>query len=156
MKCETLEVWKRACALSSEIYVSMKSCNDFGFKDQITRSGLSIPSNIAEGIERKSARDQKRFLDIAQASAAELKTQVYIGMKIAYIERDIRLSERIMRALILRADHLSPEDIEKLQTAKQPEADTSPAETKPPNNEDTQQEVSQITASEQQAEKTEQ
>ncbi|WP_456449634.1 four helix bundle protein [Hydrogenimonas sp.] len=87
MKCETLEVWKRACALSSEIYVSMKSCNDFGFKDQITRSGLSIPSNIAEGIERKSARDQKRFLDIAQASAAELKTQVYIGMKIAYVEK---------------------------------------------------------------------
>lgn len=78
------------------------------------------------------------------------------GRRIAYIERDIRLSERIMRALILRADHLSPEDIEKLQTAKQPEADTSPAETKPPNNEDTQQEVSQITASEQQAEKTEQ
>jgi four helix bundle protein len=66
----------------------MKSCNDFGFKDQITRSGLSIPSNIAEGIERKSARDQKRFLDIAQASAAELKTQVYIGMKIAYIEKE--------------------------------------------------------------------
>ena len=66
----------------------MRSCTDFGFKDQITRSGLSIPSNIAEGIERKSVKDKKRFLDIAQASAAELKTQVYIGMKIEYIGKE--------------------------------------------------------------------
>ncbi len=67
----------------------MKNCKDYGFKDQITRSCLSIPSNIAEGIERKSAKDQKRFLDIAQASGAELKTQIYIGMKIDYIDHEI-------------------------------------------------------------------
>jgi len=88
MRCETLDVWKRSCALSSEIYKHMKECKDYGFKDQITRSGLSIPSNIAEGIERKSLKDRKRFLDIAQASAAELKTQVYIGMKIEYVDHE--------------------------------------------------------------------
>ena len=88
MKCETLDVWKRACVLSTEIYKVMRQCKDFGFKDQITRSGLSIASNIAEGIERKSAKERRRFLDIALGSAAELKTQTYIGMKIDYIGRE--------------------------------------------------------------------
>ena len=82
MKCETLDVWKMACALSSDVYVTMRECRDYGFKDQITRSSLSIASNIAEGVERDSDKESWRFLDIAQASAAELKTQVYIGMKI--------------------------------------------------------------------------
>ena len=86
MKCENLEVWKMAAGLSAEIYLYFKTCTDRGFKDQITRSGLSIPSNIAEGLERNSDKESSRFLDIALGSAAELKTQIYIGMKIEYIE----------------------------------------------------------------------
>ncbi|WP_300366235.1 four helix bundle protein [Hydrogenimonas sp.] len=86
MKCETLDVWKMACVLSSDIYIGLRDCKDFGFKDQITRSGLSVASNIAEGVERDSDKESWRFLDIAQASAAELKTQIYIGMKIEYID----------------------------------------------------------------------
>ncbi len=54
MKFEDLEVWKRSAALSAEIYPALAALKDFGFKDQITRSSLSIPSNIAEGIERGS------------------------------------------------------------------------------------------------------
>ena len=88
MKYENLEVWKRAAALSSTLYLYFRECKDFGFRDQITRSGLSIPSNIAEGIERESDKESRRFLDIAQGSCTELKTQIYIGMKIEYIERE--------------------------------------------------------------------
>ncbi len=72
--------------MSAEIYLYFKTCTDRGFKDQITRSGLSIPSNIAEGLERNSDKESSRFLGIALGSAAELKTQIYIGMKIEYIE----------------------------------------------------------------------
>ncbi|WP_236579197.1 four helix bundle protein [Hydrogenimonas urashimensis] len=86
MKCESLDVWKKADALSAENYVVFRDLKNFGFKDQITRSGLSIPSNIAEGLERNSDKESWRFLDIALGSAAELKTQIYIGMKINYIE----------------------------------------------------------------------
>ena len=89
MKCKTLDVWKLACSLSSDIYLLMKACRDFGFKDQITRSGLSVASNIAEGIEWESDKESWRFLDIAQASLAESKTQVYIGMKIEYIDHGV-------------------------------------------------------------------
>ena len=87
MKCEKLDVWKKSAALSAEIYLYFRDLKDYGFKDQITRSGLSVPSNIAEGLERNSDKESYRFLDIAQASAAELKTQIYIGMKIDYIDR---------------------------------------------------------------------
>jgi len=88
MKCESLDVWKMACGLSSEIYLYFRDFRDYGFKDQITRSGLSIPSNIAEGVERESSKENIRYLDIAQASSAELKTQIFIGMKIEYIDRE--------------------------------------------------------------------
>ena len=88
MKCENLEVWKRSAALSAEIYRYFHDAKDWGFRDQITRSGLSVPSNIAEGVERSSDKESIRFLDIAQGSCAELKTQIYIGMKIDYIDSD--------------------------------------------------------------------
>ena len=88
MKCEKLDVWKRAASMSAQIYRYFRESKDFGFKDQITRSGLSVPSNIAEGLERISEYEKIRFLDIARGSVAEAKTQIYIGMKIDYIERE--------------------------------------------------------------------
>jgi len=61
---------------------------DYGFKDQIARSGLSVSSNIAEGMERASNKEKIRFLDIAKASAGELRTQVNIGIEIEYIKSE--------------------------------------------------------------------
>ena len=46
---EDLEVWKNAMQLVVEIYSELKENKDFGFKDQIQRAAVSIPSNIAEG-----------------------------------------------------------------------------------------------------------
>ena len=87
MRCERLDVWKRACRLSVDIYKAFSTCNDYGFKDQITRSSLSIGSNIAEGMEKESNKDKNRFINIAQGSSAELITQIYIGIEIGYIEK---------------------------------------------------------------------
>ena len=52
MKFEDLEVWKKSARLSTNLYKRLVSLQDFGFRAPLTRSGLSIPSNIAEGIER--------------------------------------------------------------------------------------------------------
>jgi len=88
VKCEKLDVWKKSARLSSNVYKAFKECKDYGFKDQITRAGLSIPSNIAEGMEKESLKEQARFLDIAKGSAAEFATQTYIGMDIGYVEKE--------------------------------------------------------------------
>jgi len=88
MRFEDLVVWKRSASLSAEIYKHFSSCRDYGFKDQITRSGLSIPSNIAEGFERESTRECLKFLSYAKGSCAELRTQIYIGLEIAYIKKE--------------------------------------------------------------------
>ena len=89
MAFENLKVWKKSARLSGDIYKELKSLKDFGFKDQITRSGLSIPSNIAEGTERTSDKETLNFLSYAKGSCGELRTQIYIGMDIGYISKDI-------------------------------------------------------------------
>jgi len=82
---EDLEVWKRSVDLSVSIYRETRELKDFGFRDQITRAGLSIPSNIAEGIERSTPADQCKFLDYARASCGEVRTQTIVGMKVGFI-----------------------------------------------------------------------
>jgi four helix bundle protein len=57
-------------------------------RDQITRAGLSVPSNIAEGHERGSNKEAAQFFNYAKGSAGELRTQIYIGMDIGYIDRE--------------------------------------------------------------------
>lgn len=79
---ENLDVWKKSYALSVKLYGLLRTCKDYGLKDQMLRAVVSIPSNIAEGSERKSIPDFKRFISIAQGSAAELRTQIYIARDI--------------------------------------------------------------------------
>jgi four helix bundle protein len=75
---ERLDVWKRSCRLRVDLYKTLATCGDYGFRDQITRSALSVPSNIAEGYERDSPKEIVRFLRIAKGSWGELRTQLYI------------------------------------------------------------------------------
>jgi len=79
---EDLEVWKKSCRLAVKIYKLLRDCRDYGLKDQMLRSSVSIPSNISEGSERNSVPDFRRFLNIAKGSAAELRTQVYISREV--------------------------------------------------------------------------
>lgn len=92
MKTEDMDVWKKSSRLSVGIYTELKGLNDYGFKDQITRSGLSIPSNIAEGLDRESIKEKRNFLNYARGSCAELRTQAYIGIEIGYIPKNIGIS----------------------------------------------------------------
>ena len=84
---EDLEVWQRGCRLTVDIFKAFASCKNFSFKDQIQRSALSIPSNIAEGSERGSSKDFAHFLNIAKGSCGELRTQLYIARKLELITK---------------------------------------------------------------------
>lgn len=109
---ENLEVWKRSCRLSVQLYQNLCICKDFGFKDQITRSALSVPSNIAEGYERDSPKEFARFLKIAKGSCGELRTQLYIGIEAGFLEKSKALEliqeateiSRMVQGLIRRCE----------------------------------------------------
>jgi len=89
MAFEDLEVWKRSAGLSADIYTALQESEDYCFKNQITRSSLSVPSNIAEGMERNSDKETVNFLSYAKGSCGELRTQIYIGMKTGYVRKSI-------------------------------------------------------------------
>ena len=81
-------MWQKAIVHSIEIYKRFQSVTDFGFKNQIQRASISISNNIAEGFERGSDCDFRRFLFIAQGSCSEVKSMIYIALKLNYISKD--------------------------------------------------------------------
>jgi four helix bundle protein len=98
---EDLEVWQRGCRLTVDIFKAFAACKNFSFRDQIQRSALSVPSNVAEGSERGSTKDFAHFLNIAKGSCGELRTQLYIARKL-----DL-LAKNAFEALINESKELS-------------------------------------------------
>jgi four helix bundle protein len=85
---EEIEVWKLSMELCTEVYKITnldQFSKDFGLKDQIRRSAVSVPSNIAEGYERDGKNQFIYFLNIAKASCGELRTQLSIARNLEYI-----------------------------------------------------------------------
>lgn len=87
-----LRVWQNAKELAVKVYKltqNQQFKKDFGFKDQIQRAAISIPSNIAEGDELGTDKLSVRYFYIAKGSSAELMTQLIIANEIGYIDSDI-------------------------------------------------------------------
>ena len=90
-KFEELIAWQKARELAKQIYIVTKQGEfnrDFGLRDQIQRASVSVMSNIAEGFERGSPADFHRFLVIAKASCAEVRSQLYLSLDIGYLQKD--------------------------------------------------------------------
>ena len=85
---EKLEVWKKSSRLAVDIVKVLEKCRNYGYVDQITRSSLSIPSNISEGEERETAKESARFFYYAKGSCGEVITQLYIGIELGYIPKE--------------------------------------------------------------------
>lgn len=113
---EKLEVWQRSCRLAVAVYKMLNGCRDYGFRDQASRSGLSVPSNIAEGYERNSRNEYVRFLKIAKGSCGELRTQLYIGSKAGLIDGEVAselINESIEVARMLQGLIISLESVDR-------------------------------------------
>ena len=82
---EQLDVWKRSCQLAVATYKIFEKVKDYGLCNQVTRAVVSVPSNIAEGAERQTAKEFIQFLHIAKGSIAEFRTQIHIAGKLNII-----------------------------------------------------------------------
>ena len=104
---EKLIVWRKSILLTKRIYLITKTFPKeelFGLTDQLKRSSVSIPSNIAEGYGRNSRGDYKRFLSISLGSVYELQTQVILSKELKFIDENtfeevFSLSKEIDRML---------------------------------------------------------
>ena len=85
---EKLEVWELARNLAVQIYKNFGGCRDFGFRDQICRSAMSIASNVAEGVERNSPAEFRNFIGVAKGSAGELRSQLILANDLGYVPKD--------------------------------------------------------------------
>lgn len=88
-KFEDLDVWKESIRLTISIYKKLTKCKDYGLKNQIQRSAVSIPSNIAEGYDRGTNKEYINFLNISKGSCAELRTQLYIANEIEILQKNV-------------------------------------------------------------------
>lgn len=89
---EEIGAWQEARELTNQVYaVSNKGpfSKDFGLRDQIRRSSVSVMSNIAEGFDRGGTAEFIHFLSISKGSAAEVKSQLYIALDQTYIDAEV-------------------------------------------------------------------
>lgn len=85
-----LIVWQKAKNLAVIVYRASEGGalgRDFGLRDQIRRSAVSIASNLSEGDERATDKESVRFFYIAKGSLAELRTQIQIAYEIGHLEK---------------------------------------------------------------------
>jgi four helix bundle protein len=90
-----LDVWKKSISLVTSIYRTTKEFPKeevYGITNQIRRSAVSIPSNIAEGSARQGNKEYTQFLYISLGSLSELETQLIIANNLKYLsEKDFEL-----------------------------------------------------------------
>ena len=91
---EELEIWKMARELVNLIYSDFRACRDFGFRDQITRAGISIMNNISEGFCRDGDTEFKQFLKISKGSTGEVKNMYYIAEDQGYAIKETAIDRR--------------------------------------------------------------
>lgn len=99
-----LLVWQKAIALVVFIYKITKDFpvdERYGLVNQMRRSAVSIPSNIAEGNLRTTDKDSRQFISIDRGSCAELETQSFISYGLKY------LNDKNYQELIIKIEEVA-------------------------------------------------
>lgn len=102
-----LLVWKKAHQLVLDIYkltAKFPAEEKYGLSSQLRQAGTSIPSNIAEGFKRKTAKDRVHFYNISDGSLEEVKYQLLLAVDLKYIpdenyQKILCLSEEVSKML---------------------------------------------------------
>ena len=93
-----LEIWQDSIVLIKETYQLaevLPKTEEFNLKSKLKRAIISVALNIAEGKNRKSAKDFAHFLNIASASLAEVDAILCICYELEYIKENIEINNRI-------------------------------------------------------------
>jgi four helix bundle protein len=91
---EDLEIWKMARELVNLIYIDFREIRDYGYRDQITRAGISIMNNISEGFCRSGDAEFRQFLNISKGSSGEVKSMYYIAEDQKHVPSETAIDRR--------------------------------------------------------------
>ena len=97
-----LDLYKAAKELVLSVYALLRKFpreEQYALCDQLRRAAISIPSNLAEGSGRTSAKDQAHFFEMAFGSLMEVECQLDIACDLGYASREEleSLNEQIAR-----------------------------------------------------------
>jgi four helix bundle protein len=99
-----LIVWQKAMDVAELVYGLEKELprkEVYSLCSQLTRSAVSIPSNIAEGQARRSSKEFVQYLSVARGSAAELETQLLLSVRIGYLDSsDVIETQNILNEVV--------------------------------------------------------
>lgn len=126
---EDLVAWQKARALTRAVYLASQKgsmARDYGLAGQMQRASVSIMANIAEGFERSGTAEFLQFLNIAKASAAELRSHIYVAQDVGYLD------EQAAHQLLLQAREVS-RIISGLRASVQRRSQSSPTTRSRPN-----------------------
>ena len=87
---EEINSWQKSRLFNKRIYEITENTifkKDFDLVRQIRRASISISSNIAEGFERNTDKEFVYFLYVSKASAAEVRSQLYLALDLNYISK---------------------------------------------------------------------
>ena len=105
-KHHDLVAWQEAIQLVKVTYEVTKSFprdEQFALTAQMRRAAVSVPSNIAEGAARSSAKEFAHFLTVARGSLSELETQFVIARELGYFEDALSIDASLNRVFRLLA-----------------------------------------------------
>jgi four helix bundle protein len=111
-----LNIWQLGMEIVDKVYdvASMLPTDErYGLRSQITRSAVSIPSNIAEGSAKRSTKEKIKFVEISLGSAFELETQLLAIQRRNWV--DGKLMEEMIN-VVRKEQSMISKFIEKLES----------------------------------------
>lgn len=84
-------MWRKSMEVARDTYILLRKLPQeerYALADQMRRSAVSIPSNIAEGQGRSNVNEFALFLGYAQGSRAELQTQLLLAKDFGYLTEE--------------------------------------------------------------------
>jgi len=87
-----LIIWQKGMQIATncfKIVEEFPSREKFGLSLQVTKAGVSIPSNIAEANSRRSDKDKLRFIEFSLGSCFELQTQLLLAKSVKFGNQEL-------------------------------------------------------------------
>ncbi len=87
-KFEDLIAWQKAKELTAKLYVVSRNCKEYGLKDIVTKTGISMMNQIAEGFEKRNNKDIKTAFLNAKWWTSQIRSMLYMLLELGCISQE--------------------------------------------------------------------